>query len=703
MTEPRKNRLELDDEPAFDEPLPAYVESPEEADRRRMRFRIFVYAGLATMLLLIAGGAVFWYYTMGPGAGVGEPGETALDRKLEGVDLDGLRDRFYFPEEKVSPDLDRAIGYYKTNYRHRARTEFENFLEKDAPDREKAIALTYLGVMALETDRFAQARHQLLRALKFNDGFVPALVNLSIAERKVGNYEEARQYAEKARELAPEDTRVIVLLGNILAENQDLAGAVDAYKEGVEKDPKDPDIFYNLALSLLRQQKYEEAILYFSKAIEVAGPGQTAVQSHAHLGHIYFSKGNNEMAADHLARAVKLAPDNGKYRYNLGVVYLRLKQPRQALSHFEQAFTAGSNDPAVLRGLSRAFDELGHTTLSIQSLEKALYLNPQDVTTLFLLGDLYYKERDLLKSADTFRRVVNITPGNRNTEEALLKLGTIYTELERFDQATRMLERARGLNPGNREILYRLGLVAARSGRPERAVAAFKQALAPGAAGSRSLPLERDDERKIRLALATLYRGQGGYDLALEQFRLILARANETPRTDDPETRLALAQTHLQLKNYSGSIDSFQKVVDSPRSTPQARKAAYTGLALAYAGTGRTADIDRARANATRAARMDPNDLEARLVQARVLMQTDSMVDRQKAIEVLMELVNSDGSPEFASRGYNLLGLAYYKNGEFSRALRAFDYAVQLDPSNREAYKNQRAAANAHERSLRQR
>ncbi len=693
-----KNRLQLDEEWAPDPEGPrAYVDAPDPRDRQRMRFRLFIWAGLVLLLLLLGGGGWVWY-TRGGG-----PGGTALDRKLEGVDLDGLRDRYYLPEENVSPDLQRAIGYYKTNYLHRAKTEFENFIEKDAPDREKAIALTYLGVMALETERFAQAKHELLRALKYNDVFVPALVNLAIAERKMGNFEDARKYAEKARELAPKDSQVIVLLGNILAENQDLAGAVDAYKEGVDQDPQNPDIYYNLALSLLRQQKYEEAILYFSKAIEVAGPGQVAVQSHAHLGHIYFAKGNNEMAADHLAHAVRLAPDNGKYLYNLGVVYLRLNKPQEALAQFERALSAGTNDALVLRGLSRAFEELGHNTLAIQSLEKALYQNPQDVATLFLLGDLYYKERDLLKSADVFRRVVNITPGDRNTEEALLKLGTIYGDLERFDEAVRILERAQTLNPSSVEILYRLGLVGARSGRPERAVTAWKQALGQGAAGAGRPPLEFADERKIRLALATLYRNQGGYDLALEQYRLVLARGSETGGGDDPETRLALAQTNLQLKNYAGSIDSFQKVVDSPQATPEARKSAYTGLALAYAGTGRPDDLDRARANATRASRMDPGDMDARLVEARVLMQTDSMVDRQKAIEVLMELVNSDVSPAFASNAHNLLGLAYYKNGEYSRALRSFDYAVQLDPSNREAYKNQRAAANAHERSLKER
>ena len=64
----------------------------------------------------------------------------------------------------------------------------------------------------------------------------------------------------------------------------------------------------------------------------------------------------------------------------------------------------------------------------------------------------------------------------------------------------------------------------------------------------------------------------------------------------------------------------------------------------------------------------------------------------------LPAVTNSDVEPRLASSAHNLLGLAHYKNGDYGRALSAFQYAVQLDPSNKEAYGNQRLAAEAAER-----
>ncbi len=701
MSEERKFRLSFD-EPrteAWDDAPdgPVYIDDPDPRHRRQSRARLFLWSALGVLLIGLIGGGI--YYVMRDK----KPGEgSALDGKLAKVDLDGVKDRYFIPEGTFSDPLQRAIGYYRSNDRNRAKIEFENFLTSSGPDKEKSIALVYLGVMALETDRYAEAKHQLMRALKYDKESVAALVNLAIAERRTGNLAEARDYAKQARALAPNDTRVSILLGNILADSQDLAGAIDTYREGIKGSPGDPVLHYNLALSLVRNQQYEEAILYFSKAIEAAGPGQIAVQSHAHLGQIYFSRGNYELAADHLRKASEMAPDNGKYLYNLGVAYIRLKKNNEAIEVLKRAVAAGANQSEVLRATSDAFLSLNQPELAIKSLERALYLSPEDVPTLFQLGDLSYKQRDLLKAMDSFKKVVNITPGDKNTEEALLKLGAVYTELERFNDAVGAFDKAIQINPSNARAHYMLGLAYSKAGQKDLAAQAWKQALVKG--GSGNIVLERADEKTMRLALADLYRRQGAYDLAMREYRLIQSLNKQPPMIEeDPELDLEMGRTFLALKDSANAAKSLQAAAEARTATPAQRKEAYLQQSMAYSESGLPDDLDRAKASANKANRMDPNDPRSTLVRASVLLKTESMLDREKAIELLSALTNSDVEPRTASQAYDLLGTAYYKNGEYARALRSFDYAVQLDPSNREAFENQRAAANAYEQSLKRR
>ncbi len=205
----------------------------------------------------------------------------------------------------------------------------------------------------------------------------------------------------------------------------------------------------------------------------------------------------------------------------------------------------------------------------------------------------------------------------------------------------------------------------------------------------------------MRLALADLYRREGAYDMALAEYRLLLARNREAPRVDeDPELDLEIGKTYLSLRDFGNAAQSLERVGRANAATAEQRKEAYMRLAQAYAATGQSEDLENARANALRASRLDPADQRAKLLQASILVQTESMVEREKAIELLKEVTQSDVDAKTAAQAFNLLGVAYMKNGEYRRALSAFDQAVQLDPANQEAYQNQRAAANAYERNL---
>jgi tetratricopeptide (TPR) repeat protein len=132
----------------------------------------------------------------------------------------------------------------------------------------------------------------------------------------------------------------------------------------------------------------------------------------------------------------------------------------------------------------------------------------------------------------------------------------------------------------------------------------------------------------------------------------------------------------------------------------QLRRDAHAGIARALLSSGRREDLDAARENAAKASRLDPSDYVISLLRAEILLKTESPVDRERAIELLAAVASSDIDSKTASRAHNLSGTAYYKNGEYARALREFDYAVRLDPSNLDASENQRAASNAYEQSL---
>ena len=698
----KKNRLQLSQTEQKDANK---FDSLTLADRRsRLRFRVFLGL-LCVLFLILLGGGIYYYLRQEEDnflIGSEPKGSSLLERLFPNKEQPVKPEyRYYMPEGALSPKLRQAIKHYQAKELRQASTLFEEIINGPTADKEKAIALIYLGVIAMGRDRYELARHQFLRALRYKPQSIGALVNLAILENLLNNYSASREYALQARKLAPQDKQVLLLLGNVLLEAQDADKAISTYEQALSGLPEDALIYYNLGLSHLQKGNLESALASFKKAIRKSSANKTLqVRAQAHLGQLYLGKGDLNLAVDHLSKAVHLAPENAKYLYNLGVIYLYKKEPRQALLYFKRALEAGEGSPQIYRSLSEAFHRIKQPELAMDALRRALYINPGDLPALFQLGDLEHRTGDLEQAAASFRKIVNITPGDKNTQAALRKLALVYLDMERHNSAIDVLERAIGLQAANPQAYLLLGNIYEKSGQLELAIAAWKKALHPQSSGL-DFVLERKEERKIRLALGAAYRRAGAFEQALQQYQLVKERNEESPPLADPYLYLEWARSYAAAKDFRAAVPLFKHVSTLKAASGQERKKAFVELAQSYAKISQNAEyMEAALNNINKALRLDPEDSQSRLTQASLLIQSKTAINREKALEVLKALSNSENNTVVLGQAYNLMGLAYMKNGEYRQALNAFNYALQLDPSNRKAYRNQQAASNAYEKDL---
>jgi tetratricopeptide (TPR) repeat protein len=94
------------------------------------------------------------------------------------------------------------------------------------------------------------------------------------------------------------------------------------------------------------------------------------------LGVIALSQRDYGRAIDYLQRAVKIVPDFGSARNNLGRTYLEMGKPQDALPHLQRAAVLSPGDPIVQTNLGAAFAALGRTAEARKFLERALALSP---------------------------------------------------------------------------------------------------------------------------------------------------------------------------------------------------------------------------------------------------------------------------------------------------------------------------------------
>lgn len=148
---------------------------------------------------------------------------------------------------------------------HHAQTQYRQVLQSDPANLD---ALDGMGVIALHQGQPEQAEHLFRRALLISPHDPVALAGLSQTRAPESLRAETRLRVSLAEQ--PDAIATRIALGDSLAGQQRWAEARQAYFQAHALAPDDPDLAYNLAVSLDHLGQHRPAATYYSKALELA-------------------------------------------------------------------------------------------------------------------------------------------------------------------------------------------------------------------------------------------------------------------------------------------------------------------------------------------------------------------------------------------------------------------------------------------------
>lgn len=105
--------------------------------------------------------------------------------------------------------------------------------------------------------------------------------------------------------------------------------ALEQYQVAEAERPESPELEYNIAGVLHEQEKYEEAVDRYTKALNSEDIGVTA-NAHYNLGNTYFRMGDYQKAIESYQQALQLRPEDMDSKYNLELSRRLLKEQMQA-------------------------------------------------------------------------------------------------------------------------------------------------------------------------------------------------------------------------------------------------------------------------------------------------------------------------------------------------------------------------------------
>jgi tetratricopeptide (TPR) repeat protein len=163
---------------------------------------------------------------------------------------------------------------------------------------------------------------------------------------------------------------------------------MNAYQHAISLTPTNESAYIGQAEALMQYFRYEEAIVAFEKAIEVAlFPNQDAYEG---KGKALYLRTRYEEALATCEQTIREFPKNGYIHHLKGLVLHKLKRYQQAHIAFEKAITLDFQTAHLYATLGDTLLELDRHQEALDTYDRAIFLDPE-------LSDAYEGKGKVLK------------------------------------------------------------------------------------------------------------------------------------------------------------------------------------------------------------------------------------------------------------------------------------------------------------------
>jgi tetratricopeptide (TPR) repeat protein len=238
-----------------------------------------------------------------------------------------------------------------------------------------------------------------------------------------GYFEQAEAYFLLAAKEDPGGAEPLYGLGSVCLEQHKDREAWDYFQRAVKAQANYPGTVPNswndLGLLAARAGKTDEAIGYFTKALEINPEHSVALQN---LGNAYRQKKDWENARTVLERAVTLHPEDPEVNYGLGMVYAQRNDTQRAYEYLQRALAARPAFPEALNNLGILYLRTGRPEDAKKSFAESMRVAPDYAQAYLNLSRVYAMEGNKVKARAPLEELLKIHPDDAQARKELDEL-----------------------------------------------------------------------------------------------------------------------------------------------------------------------------------------------------------------------------------------------------------------------------------------
>jgi putative PEP-CTERM system TPR-repeat lipoprotein len=366
---------------------------------------------------------------------------------------------FKYPADQVTPLLARSMLM-----RGQADKVIKEFGKAELSSPEaRADLQTALGQAYLMQSKPDLAEAAFAAALLAQPGYPSALMGQARMKAGRGDLPGAVALLDVSLEKSPKLYEAWQLKGDLLAAQGDSAGAMVAYRKGLEIKPDNLSAHSAIIRGLLAEGKLDEAVKQLDAMKKVSA---NHPQTQYLRAMVAYQQKNYPVAREAVLQMLKAAPESPYGLQLAGLIEYELKAYPQAEAYLQKALPRTPELGIARRVLIASYLRDGQPGKAMNVIEPVLDKIDKDSNMLALAGQVFMQNGQVDKAGTYFAKAAALDPKNTGKRTSLAMVNLAKGD---SDVAFRDLEQVAAADTGNRADL---ALIAAHLQRRE-----FDQAL----------------------------------------------------------------------------------------------------------------------------------------------------------------------------------------------------------------------------------
>lgn len=258
------------------------------------------------------------------------------------------------------------------------------------------------------------------------------------------NSRQALAMAQKAVQLDPDNVWYNALLAELYLHVKNYSQAASVYESIIKKNPDRIDFYYDLANAHIYAQKYKDAIEVYDRIEKRIGISEevslqklklykelkdkksvvaeleklinaypTEARYLGMLGEYYQDSGEKDKAFETYQQVLKIAPDDPYVHLFFADYYRGNNQDEKSFDELKLAFQNPALDVDTKVKILRSYFSVTEkfTELKPQAFELCRIMtevHPNDAVAHAMYGDFLYRDKELSKARDEFRKAISL-------------------------------------------------------------------------------------------------------------------------------------------------------------------------------------------------------------------------------------------------------------------------------------------------------